>query len=175
MIQALLVFGGVLVALVVLMMLIGACLPANHVASRRAVFHRSPAELYAVASDFAATASWRSGLQKIEMLPARDGQVCYREISSRRAVTYLVIGNDPEKKLVLKILDEGLPFGGTWTIEFAPATEGASVRITEHGEVKNALFRFLSRFVFGYTSSMDAYLRDLGRKYGEQVAPEQAN
>ncbi len=172
---ALAILGGCLIAAIILMVLIGSGLPREHVAARVAIFHRSPTELYAVASDFATMASWRSGLQKVEILPSRDGQVCYREMSPRRALTYLVTANDPGKKLELKIIDEGLPFGGTWTIEFAPAPEGGSVRITEHGEVSNALFRFLSRFVFGYTSSMDTYLRDLGKKFGENVTPQPSN
>ncbi len=32
----------------------------------------------------------------------------------------------------------------------------------------------LSRFVFGHTATLDAYLWALGRKYGEEVAPEAA-
>ncbi len=127
-----------------------------------------------MASNFAATPSWRSGLQGVEMLPTRDGQVCFRENGGRRAITYQVVENDPPKKLALKIIDENLPFGGIWTLEFLPASEGATMRITENGEIKNVLFRFLARFVFGYTASMDAYLRDLGKKFGEEVTPQSA-
>ena len=51
----------------------------------------------------------------------------------------------------------GQPFGGTWTIEIADA----QVRITENGEVYNPLFRFLARFLFGHTATIDGALKKL--------------
>jgi hypothetical protein len=45
-----------------------------------------------------------------------------------------------------------------------PSGSGTLVRITEHGEVYNPLFRVLSRFVFGHTSTMEQFLRNLERK-----------
>jgi hypothetical protein len=109
------------------------------------------------------------------MLPMSSGQVCYRENWGRRAVAYQAIENESVKKLTLKIIDEKLPFGGTWTIAFMPVPEGTQVRIEENGEIKNVLFRFLARFAFGYTASMESYLRDLGRKFGEEVTPQPAS
>ena len=52
------------------------------------------------------------------------------------------------------------------------AGDGASLTITEDGHISNAFFRFMSRFVFGYTSTMEAYLIDLGNKFGEEVTPQ---
>ena len=43
------------------------------------------------------------------------------------------------------------------------------VRITEDGEVYNPIFRFVSRFVFGQTRMLDAYLRALGQATGQQI------
>jgi hypothetical protein len=73
---------------------------------------------------------------------------------------------------VTRIADKNLPFGGTWTIEISPNAEGSVVRITEDGEIHNAIFRFMARFFFGYTSSIEGYLRDLGRHFGEVTAIE---
>jgi hypothetical protein len=44
-----------------------------------------------------------------------------------------------------------------------------AVRITENGEVGNPVFRFMARFVFGYTATIDTYLIALGQKFGEQT------
>jgi hypothetical protein len=151
--------------------LLGSFLPRQHEAGRQAVFHRTPAELFALVRDFANTAAWRTGLKSVELLPPRDGRPCYREAAGHRAVTYVVLEERPAEKLVVKIDDDDLPYGGSWTYEFATAPEGARVRITEHGEVKNVVFRFLGRFVFGYDTTIDTYLRDLGRKVGETVTP----
>ena len=74
-------------------------------------------------------------------------------------------------KLVTEIADAHLPFGGTWTYEFAPTATGTTLRITERGEVKNVIFRFVARFVLGHTATMETYLRDLGRRVGDEIVP----
>ena len=76
------------------------------------------------------------------------------------------------RRLVLRIATDDLPFGGTWTYEIAAVEGGATLRITEDGFVKPALFRFMARFIFGHTATIEQYLKDLGKKFGEDVTPE---
>jgi hypothetical protein len=59
-----------------------------------------------------------------------------------------------------------MPFGGTWTYLFSPGLEPTSVNrvmIVEDGQIYNPFFRFLARYIFGYTQSMESYLADLAR------------
>ena len=58
----------------------------------------------------------------------------------------------------------GLLFGGTWTYELTPVGRATLLRITERGEVYNPVFRVMSRFVFGHTATIDAYLAALGAR-----------
>ena len=48
----------------------------------------------------------------------------------------------PPRRLVTRIADPNLPWGGTWTTEITPAPGGSVMRITEDGYVNNPLFRF---------------------------------
>lgn len=68
-----------------------------------------------------------------------------------------------------RIADKDLPFGGTWTYEVNRLPSGATLKITENGEVYNVLFRFMSRFVFGHHATIETYLKYLGRKFRELV------
>ncbi len=43
------------------------------------------------------------------------------------------------------------------------------VTITENGEIYNPFFRFMARFVFGYTVTMETYLKALGKKFSEDA------
>ena len=80
-------------------------------------------------------------------------------------MTYEVGQADPPRKLVTRIADPHLPFGGTWTYEIvAGAESGSTLTITENGEVYNPFFRFISRYVMGYTATMDRYLQALQTK-----------
>lgn len=120
-----------LIAIVVIITIIGSRLPVAHTASRAAVIAQTPEAVYA------------SVRQRI--VGEKD---------------YLIAEEQPPRRLVSRVR-EGLPYGGTWTFELAPEGNSTRVTITEHGQVYNPLFRFLSRFVFGQTATMDQFLADL--------------
>lgn len=163
----LLLAGGALALLLVLIALIGALLPREHVATRMATFRQAPAAVFAVVRDFAVLPTWRSGISAVELLPLREGAVCYRENSRHGAVTYVVREERTGERLVIEIADENLPYGGRWIFEFRATSHGTELRITEEGFVKNVLFRFLARVVFGHTTTLETYLADLAKKFAE--------
>lgn len=164
---------GAIITIPALVFVIGAFLPPQHIAAREVILRRSPAEVYAVVRDFASAASWRGNLKRIVILDPVDGKPRFREEFAHGAINYEVTEDSGPRRLVTRILDRDLGYFGTWTYEFVPAENNATiVRITEEGEVPNALFRFMSRFIFGHTGTMDDYLRALGRKFGEEVTPK---
>lgn len=155
------------VLLIVVMVFIGALLLRDHLATRTATFRQTPDTVFAVVRDFAALPTWRSGLSAVELLPARDGVVSYREHSRHGAASYVVREELIGERLVVEIADEDLPYGGRWIFTFRATACGTELRITEEGFVKNVLFRFLARFVFGHASTVEIYLTDLAKKFGE--------
>ena len=170
--KLLLIILAVVCALIIAMLLIGAVLPKNHVASRQIVLHRAPDELYQTVRDFSSAPSWRPDLERVEMLATTDNQVRFREHGEQGAITYDLIEDRPGEKIVTRIADLDLGYSGAWTYTFTKEAEGTRVQITETGEVSNILFRFLSHFVFGHTGTMEKYLRALGKKFGEEVSPQ---
>ncbi len=111
---------------------------------------------------------WRSGVAAVTPVEAEGGGRRWREHESARpgdrGITYEVVEATPPRRLVTRIADAGLPFGGRWEYEITPEAGGSRLTITEHGEVYNPLFRFMSRFVFGHTATIDKYLAALERK-----------
>jgi len=158
-----------LAALVAVMAAIGAMLPRAHRATRRARFHQSPEALYAAISG---PPNWRSGLKNFGSLPDQNGRKQWWEESQGQRITYELLEDAPPARRVTRIADKSLPFGGTWTLEISPDAAGSALRVTEDGEVYNVIFRFMSRYVFGHTATIDKYLLDLGRKFGEAVEIE---
>ena len=113
-------------------------------------------------------------MTRVATLPPEAGQIVFRE-HGRDTVTYRVETIEPPRRLVVRIADTDLPYGGAWTYDFASSTDGGTqLTITERGEVYNPVFRFLSRFVFSHHATIDAYLRALGTKLGDPVTPEPA-
>jgi polyketide cyclase/dehydrase/lipid transport protein len=157
------------VALVAVVTVIGFLLPKDHVATRSATYRRTPPEVYAV---IAGPPDWRPDVIRWEELPPENGHQRIREFGSRRSVTQEVLEDDPPRRRVTQIADKNLPFGGKWVYELAPVAEGTRLRITENGEIYNPVFRFVSRFFLGYSGSIEQYLTNLSKKFGETVTIE---
>jgi hypothetical protein len=160
----LLIAAGAVTVLVVALLLIGWLLPEKHTASRQASFQASPETLWALISEVEKFPSWRSDVKTVERLPDRDGRPVWVEEGSNGRITFTVERGDAPRLLVVRIADPDLPFGGTWTYAVSAASSGSTLTITEDGAIYNPLFRVLSRFVFGYESTLASYLKDAGAK-----------
>jgi hypothetical protein len=131
--------AGGLVGLVVLMALVGLALPKGHVAVRRATFAKPPDDV------------WR-GMTALVARPSK--------------IRYEIVENRPNERLVNRIADDKLPFGGRWIFELQPEGSGTQLTITEDGFVTNPIFRFLSKIVFSHTATLEKFLVDLGAHLG---------
>lgn len=173
-----LVLFGVLAALTAVALAligVGQSLPVRHTVARCVPVPAAPAAVWARITDHVREPEWRAHLERVERSADVDGRPAWREVSGREQLTLVTVRADPPRTLVRRI-GPGLPFGGTWTITVQPAPAGSLVTVTEHGEVYNALFRVVGRFVLGYHRTADGYLRALARSFGgdAQPAPGQA-
>jgi uncharacterized protein YndB with AHSA1/START domain len=162
---------GALCLLVTLIAVVGALLPKGHVAARAAVYRRPPEEVFDAVHGFAAYPEWRSDAKSVEVLPPVDGKERFREHGRHGPITFEVDEAVRPRRMIVRIADTNLPFGGSWTYELSPAPGGTRLTITERGEVSNVFFRFLSRFVFSQHATIDTMLAALGRKFGETTTP----
>jgi hypothetical protein len=145
--------------------MVGTMLPVRHSAERRARFKAAPEAVWAA---IAGPPDWRPDVKAYGALPDQEGRKrWWEEDNHRQKITYELIEDRPLSRRVIRIADRSLPFGGTWTFEIEAADEGTALRIREDGEIYNVIFRFVARFFMGYTATLDAYLRDLGKKLGE--------
>jgi uncharacterized membrane protein len=161
------------IALAVLVIaLIGSRLPKHHTVSRSVVLHKSPAEVYAVARDFESMPKWRSDMRAVTISSTPDGRVHFREDGKHGSVNYELVEDVPGQRMVTRITDTDLGYAGKWTYVFAAEGANTRLRITEDGEVSNVIFRFLSRYAFGQTATIDGYLNSLGKHFGETAMPQ---
>ena len=122
--------------------IIGLLLPKAHTATRTARLRFPPEAVWKL---IAGDQSWRPG----------------------QAIRFETVESVEPRRLVTRIADPTLPFGGSWTYEIEPEPQGSFITITERGEVYNPIFRFMSRFVFGHTATMEGYLKELETKLSE--------
>lgn len=157
-----------LVGIVLLIAAIGALLPEKHTAAAETSFRQPPSAVWQAITDYEKFPGWRGTISRVQSLPPVDGNPAWVEYDRHgRAIPYELIESVPGQRLVTRIADPKLPFGGTWTFEITPSGTGARLRIGGNGEVHNVIFRFLSRFVFGHRAKIDTSLAALGAKFGE--------
>lgn len=159
-----LIVVGVIVALLIAVPLIGYLLPVKHVAGVRAVLDCSVDRLWQRLATFTEYPSWRRGIAQV--ITTSDSN--WKEVDQRgEAVMYETVELLPNRRLVRRIADKDLPYGGTWTIELAElGPQKTQVDISEAGEVYNPIFRFVSKFITGRHGSMSAFMEDLAKIEG---------
>jgi hypothetical protein len=154
--------------LVLLVLVVGTLLPQSHLATRQAHFKAAPETLFATLTDFASAPSWRNDVSKVELLVPRDGKTTFREWGKNGPLVFVVEESLRPTRLVTRIADQST-FDGTWTYELSPENGGTQLTLTERGEIYNPLFRFLSHFFFSQTRTLETYLLNLGRRFGEKT------
>jgi uncharacterized protein YndB with AHSA1/START domain len=150
-----------LAVLVAIVTLTGLLLPRDHVETRSATLPGDPDAVFSAIADAGSYATWRTSLSAVEVLPPIDGRVRWVEVSGGDRIAMEQVERLPPRRLVTRIADPDLPFGGTWTFELAPEGGGTRLTITERGEIRNPIFRAVARFVFGYAATMETYLAEL--------------
>src|SRR5262245_21101445 len=130
-----------LIALVGIVAIIGVFLPVNHEASRSADISKPPDVVFTLLSDVNAYQQWWPGA----------------------TVKSEIVESNPPGKIVTRVVGE-TQFGVTWTIDITQIAGGSRVTITERGEIYNVVFRTLSRYVFGYTATMEECLIAVRKK-----------
>jgi uncharacterized protein YndB with AHSA1/START domain len=145
----------------VLVVIVGDRLPKAHSVTRSTIVPLPPDAVYAILADVDRYPSWRPGVKSLQRHADRDGRPAWTEEVSGMKIPLHFEKMEPPSLLVARIADPKLPFGGTWTYRIAPDPRGSAVTITEDGEVYNPFFRFMSRFVFGHTATLDEFVKNL--------------
>jgi uncharacterized membrane protein len=171
------VFGNILLGLLILVAVaiavvytMGAFLPLNHTASISGVVHAPPEKVFALITNLRRQPKWRTGLQRVKMLPPVDGHDQWMEyMAHNQKMTYVALDTEPPTKRVVKSSVEGDAFGGTWTFELTSnGSDATNVQITEDCYLRPRIFRLLMVHVFGATSTMNQYLMDLQAAVNKQ-------
>lgn len=154
-----------LVAAVATMLIAGSFLPRMHTAKACVHLPHQAQQVWAVITDFEAQPAWRPGVRSVTRAPDQNGNPVWVEVSSHGRMPAEVTRFEAPSVMQTRIADATLPFGGTWTYKLTPEGDGCQVCITEDGEVRPALFRYISR-VMGHDATMKQYLKALRARLG---------
>lgn len=160
-IPIILIAGGGLLALVGVVAAIGAMLPVQHRAVGESEYAVPRDSLYTILTDVERYPAWRSGMTRVVRREPLEGKERWLEVTGDGEILYERLEALPDRRIVTRIADPALPFGGRWTLELEDGEGGTRLRITEDGEVYNPIFRFVSKYIFGHDATIETFLADL--------------
>jgi hypothetical protein len=154
-----LIAGAVVVGLIVLVTVVGALLPRRHVVARTRHVGAQPEQVFALLQDVGGAPKWRRDVTSVDVVPGES--VRWREHGKHGNILFARDAEEAPRRMVTRIADDSLPFGGTWTYELTADGTGTRITITEDGDVKNPFYRFVSTVIIGHTATLDSFLDDL--------------
>ena len=149
---------GVIVFLALTVFIVGKLLPVKHEATVSKEFKVDRLTLWDAVRDFKQYSEWRSSLTQLEVVN-NSRWIEYDKRGDK--ITFGIIEEIPSQKLVTKILDDNLPFGGEWIFELRDSGKYTILQITEKGEVYSPVFRFIGYFFMDEKTTMNQYINDL--------------
>jgi uncharacterized protein YndB with AHSA1/START domain len=157
---------AVLIFFLVAVALAGAMLPAQHSVTRTITLKQPPEAVWQAITDHAKEPEWRHDLVSVTKLADRNGHELFEEkYKNGDSMKIETVESQSPSRLVRDVVDNPI-FSGRWTYTLTTVSEGTSISINETGSVPNPVFRFVSRFVIGHTTTLDRYLANLAGRFG---------
>ncbi len=153
---------SVVIGLPIVVWLWGSRLPKSHSVEKSVTVLLPPAAVWVIVTDFTLEPKWNSSIKSSERLPDQNGHEVWRVVDRTGGKLPLeTLESVPGKRLIRRIADTKLPYGGVWTITLAPDESGIRVSVREDGEVYNPFFRFISHFFMKKDATISRYLAGL--------------
>ncbi len=159
MMNTILIIVGIITVPILVVLIGGMMLPVNHTASVEKTFATKPDRIWSLLTDIEGQPKWRTDLKSIKVVS--QDPVSWVETSGFGEIPMKVERIESNQTLVTRINSTELPFGGTWTFKLEPQGSSTKLTITEDGEVRQPVFRFLSKYVFGHTKTLNTYMGHL--------------
>lgn len=159
---------GLILLLAGVMGIAGSLLPTTHTASVSVELGRPRAEVWKLIDDVSEFPKWLPGINKVEVLPARDGRRVFRQTQGRNSfVLEETVKREPEI-VTRTIADDNGMFSGSWEHTFEDIGNGRTrVTVKETGSVGSAIPRAIMKMFVGHEYYLKQFAKALQAKCGE--------
>ena len=164
--KKLLVSFAVLVGLLLLVTIVGAGMKAEHVAKASRLFAATPERVWTALLSIRQLPFDRSDLANIESPVEKNRVPASLEVLGS-PIRIEAPKQQPPVQLVVKTVEPGLAYSGTWTIVLTPENDGTRLTIVEDATIRSRMLRFFVRTVLGDDILLEGIFRAVHRKLTE--------
>jgi hypothetical protein len=164
--KKLLIFSAVLVGLLLLVILAGAGMKAQHVAKASRLYAAPPERVWTALLSIRQLPWDRSDLANIES-PVEKNRVPTSLEVLGSPIRIEAPTQRPPVQLVVNTVEPGLAYSGTWTIVLTREDDQTRVTIVEDATIRSRALRFFVRTVLGDDILLEGIFRAVKRKLSE--------
>ena len=163
---------GSLVGALAAMTLIGWLMPSRYGVSQSFLLPVPVADVWAILDDYPGQTAWRRDLIAVDRLPDEGSTEVWRERFERSATRSWTVEARSPAWLVRQSDLEGGAIQRRWEFALEPVVSPSNTRITltERGEIRNPLRRFVIRFIIGRSRTLKNLLSDLAGRFDARPA-----
>jgi hypothetical protein len=164
--KRLLIFSAVLVGFLLLVTMAGAGMKAQHVAKASRLYAAPPERVWTALLSIRQLPLDRSDLANIESPIEKNRVPASLEILGS-PIRIEAPTQRPPVELVVKTVEPGLAYSGTWTIVLTPEDDKTRVTIVEDATIRSRALRFFVRTILGDDVLLEGIFRAVRRKLSE--------
>ena len=164
--KRLLVVSAVLVGLLLLVTVAGAGMRAQHVAKASRLYAAPPERVWTALLSIRQLPVDRSDLANIEDPNEKNHVPASLDVLGSR-IRIEALKQLPPVQLVMKTVEPGLAYSGTWTILLTPEDDKTRVTIVEEATIRSRTLRFFIRTILGDDVLLEGIFRAVERKLAE--------
>lgn len=148
----------------------GSALPEEMITIRGAQYKTSVDDMWEVVTDYPAMSRWNDNVVSVTPLPDIDQKTLWdMEDGDGRHMILKVIASEEHKRHRVDIVENDLPFLGSWIFEFTANEGGTWLKLEEHSRIPNPFLRFFAYYVLGSDYGVNAYLHALARHFVQDI------
>lgn len=163
-----LLLAGLLLSLIGLLGIIGSFIPVTHTASISFEVAKPQKEVWAMLDKVEDFPSWFPDINRVEMLPEREGRRAFRQFQGRNSFVLEETLKQPMTRVVRTIADDNAMFTGSWDHQFESVGEGRTrITLTETGSVKSPIPRAIMKFAIGEKFYLNRFAECVTKRCGK--------
>ncbi len=142
----------------------GRRLPLHHRQSANADLPVPPQRVWEAITRYDEMPRWWDAVKTVETESRKDGTTVTWNVDKHgQRIGFVTEATEEPRRLVRRILDEDLPFGGSWTFELERKGNGTKLTLSEDGFIRPPLFRAIAHLFIGMRATLEDFLKALAK------------
>jgi uncharacterized protein YndB with AHSA1/START domain len=149
----------------------GSSLPEEMITVRGAQFKAPVDEVWDLITNYEQLPRWNDGIASVTPIPEPQTKETLWDIvdNDDRHMLLKVTHSEPKIRHRAEIMENDMPFRGSWQFTLTPNDEGTWLTLEERSIIKSPFLRFLTYYVLGSDYGIRAYLESMARHLVQEI------